>query len=115
MDAILDLLKIRQIERRAVEAELRLHQNERQRLSAGHASPTETCDRIRKLQGAWEQADGIARYDLRSEAHAAIRELVSEMSFDSGSYSAVVVVENGVTAYRVKEGRVSGHFRAFAA
>ncbi|WP_373968945.1 hypothetical protein [Agrobacterium pusense] len=75
----------------------------------------ETCDRIGRLRAAWEQAEDMTRYDLRSEAHAAIREIITEISFDSGSYSAVVAVENGVTAYIVKDGRISGHFRAFAA
>lgn len=114
-DAVVDLLKARQSERKAVEAELRHAQAERQRQSIRHDSPTETCDRIGRLRDAWEQADGAARYDLRSEAHAAVREIITEISFDSRSYSAVVVVENGVTAYNVKDGQVSGYFRAFAA
>ncbi|TCP90168.1 DNA invertase Pin-like site-specific DNA recombinase [Rhizobium sp. PP-CC-2G-626] len=114
-DAIVDLLKLRQNDRHAVEADLRNQQAERQRRSIRHESPMETCDHIGRLRALWEQADDIARYDLRCEAHAAIRELVSEISFDSRTYSAVIVVENGVTAYRVQDGRVSGYFRAFAA
>ncbi|MCD7108513.1 recombinase family protein [Rhizobium sp. DKSPLA3] len=114
-DAIVDLLKVRQSERHAVEGELRHQQGERQRRSIRHDSPMETCDHIGRLRALWEQADDIARYELRCETHAAIRELVSEISFDSRTYSAVIVVENGVTAYRVQDGRVSGYFRAFAA
>lgn len=114
-DAIVDLLKIRQGERQAIEVQLRHQQVERQRRSIRNGSPTETCDRIGTLRDAWEQADDAARYDLRSEAHAAVREIITEISFDSCSYSAVVVVENGVTAYSVKDGQVSGYFRAFAA
>lgn len=115
LDAILGLLKTRQAERQAIEAELRQRQTERQLQSIRHDSPTETCDRIGRLRDAWEQADDIARYDLRSEAHSAIREIITEISFDSRSYSAVIVVENGVTTYSVKDGQVRGYFRAFAA
>ncbi|MFK0209456.1 recombinase family protein [Agrobacterium sp. NPDC090283] len=114
-DAIIDLLKARQSERLAVEAELRHHQAERQRQSIRHDNPTNMGDRIAKLRVAWEQAEGATRYELRSEAHAAIRELITEISFDSTSHSAGVVVENGVSAYRVKDGQISGLFRVFAA
>ncbi|HAU78905.1 MAG TPA: recombinase family protein [Agrobacterium sp.] len=114
-DAIIDLLKARQSERLAVEAELRHQQAERQRQSIRHDNSTNMGDRIAKLRVAWEQAEGATRYELRSEAHAAIRELITEISFDSTSSSAVVVIENGVSAYRVKDGRISGLFRAFAA
>jgi DNA invertase Pin-like site-specific DNA recombinase len=114
-DAVVDLLKARQSERKAVEAELRRQQAERQRRPIRHDSPMETCDLIGRLRDAWEQVDDAARYDLRSEAHAAIREIITEISFDSGDCSATLIVENGVTAYRVIEGQVSGHFRAFAA
>ncbi|WP_312361283.1 recombinase family protein [Agrobacterium sp.] len=116
LETILDLLRSRQAERQAVEAELRHHQNKRQRLSGRHNDPELTGDRIKALQTAWGAAeDDATRYALRSEAHAAIRELISAISFDSGTYSAVIVVENGVSAYMVQDGRISGLFRAFAA
>lgn len=114
-DAILNLLKARQSERQAVEAELRHQQAERQRQSIRHDNTANMGDRIAKLRAAWEQAEEATCYELRSEAHAAIRELITEISFDSTSYSAVVVVENGVSAYKVKDGQISGLFRAFAA
>ncbi|RVP15206.1 recombinase family protein, partial [Sinorhizobium meliloti] len=106
-NAILDLLKTRQSERQTIEAELRNQQAERQRRSIRHDSPTETCDRIGRLRGAWEQADDMARYDLRSEAHAAIREIITEISFDSGECSTMLIVENGIVAHRFTDGRVS--------
>ncbi|KVK54528.1 hypothetical protein BCY90_14840 [Agrobacterium deltaense] len=116
LEVIFDLLKVRQAERHAVEAELRHHQNERQRLSARNNDPELAGDHIRVLRTAWEAAeDADARYALRSEAHAAIRELVSEISFDSAICSVTVIVANGAVAYRVHEGQISGRFQAFAA
>ncbi|MBN8951178.1 recombinase family protein [Rhizobium sp. 60-20] len=116
LETILDLLKARQVERHAVEAELRHHQNERQRLSARNNDPELTGDRVKTLRTAWEAAeDAATRYALRSEAHAAIRELVAEISFDGGTCSVTVIVANGAVAYNVQEGRISGQFRAFAA
>ncbi|TRB06331.1 recombinase family protein [Agrobacterium tumefaciens] len=103
--AIMNLLKTRQAERQAIEAELRRQQVERQRRSIWQDNPTETCDRIGKLRGAWEQADDITRYDLRSEAHAAIREIIAEISFDSGDCSAMLIVENGIVVHRFTDGR----------
>ncbi|MNT65923.1 hypothetical protein D3C72_2039470 [compost metagenome] len=73
------------------------------------------ADRIAKLRVAWEKAEEATRYELRSEAHNAIRELMTEISFDSPSYTAVVIIENGVSAYRIKDGMISALFRAFAA
>lgn len=116
LETILDLLRARQAERHAVEAELRLHQNERQRLSAKSNDPELADDHIRALRTAWEAADDAAtRYALRSEAHAAIRELVSEISFDSAICSVAVIVANGAVAYSVQEGQISRCFQAFAA
>ncbi len=114
LETILDLLKTRQTERRAVEAELRYQQAERQRRSIRHDNSANMDVRIAKLRVAWEQAKDATRYELRSEAHAAIRDLIIEISFDSTSYSAVIVVENGVSAYRVNDGQIMGLFRAFA-
>lgn len=109
------LLKARQAERQLVKAELRHQQAERQRRTIRHEQPSETCDRIDRLRDAWERADDVTRYDLRSEAHAAISESITEVSFDSGDYSATLIVENGTAACGIKEGRISGCFRAFAA
>lgn len=116
LETILDLLRARQDERHAVEAELRHHQNERQRLSVRNNDRELAGDHIRVLRTAWEAAeDADARYALRSEAHAGIRELVSEISFDSAICSVTVIVANGMVAYSVQEGQISGRFQAFAA
>lgn len=106
-DAIVALLKARQAERQLVEAELRHQQAERQRRTIRHEQPSETCDRIGRLRDAWERADDMTRYDLRSEAHAAIREIITEISFDSGDCSTALIVENGIVAHRFTDGRVS--------
>ena len=105
-DAIVNLLKTRQAERQAIEAELRHHEAERHRRTALRDSPMETCDRIGRLRDAWEQAEEVARYDLRSEAHAAIREVITEISFDSNDCSTILVVENGVVAHRFIDSRL---------
>lgn len=114
-NAILNLLRARQSERQAVEAELRHQQTERQRQSIRHDNSANMADRIAKLRVAWENAEEATRYELRSEAHTAIRELMTEISFDSPSYTAVVIIENGVSAYRIKDRMISALFRAFAA
>ncbi len=116
LDAILTLLKARQAERQTLEAQLRHQRAERQRLTHRHNDPVDTCNRIALLRGAWEGAeDETARYSLRSEAHAAIREFITEVVFDSGDHSAVVIIANGVSAYRIQNGRFSRQFRALAA
>ncbi len=115
IDSIIDLLRQRQQERHAIEAGLQYHQQERHRLTVRHNDPAQTCDRIGQLRTAWEQADEATRYGLRSEAHAAIRELITEISFDSGSHSAIVIVANGISAYRLQDGLINGRFHAFAA
>ncbi len=113
LDAILDLLKTRQAERQATEADLQHSQNERLRLSSRHNDPDLTTDRIKTLRAAWESEEHAdIRYAIRAEAHAAIRELVSDISFDSEARTAVVVVGNGLCAYRTRDGDVTGRFRA---
>ncbi|MBP2534879.1 hypothetical protein [Agrobacterium tumefaciens] len=113
LETILDLLRQRQHERQEIEAELRHHHSERQRLSAKHHDPELTSDHIKALRAAWEATeDADARYALRSEAHAAIRELISDISFDSETRTAIVVVGNGLRAYRICDGDVTGRFDA---
>ena len=68
------------------------------------------------LRRAWETAgDGDERYALRSEAHAAIREILAEVTFDSFSETAMLVIANGVCAYIIRDGRIERGFDAFAA
>lgn len=106
-EAIVNLLKTRQAERQAIEAELRRQQAERQRRSVLLDNPTETYDRIGRLRGEWERADDITRYDLRSEAHAVIKEIITDISFDSGDCSTTLIVENGIVAHRFTDGRAT--------
>lgn len=113
-DAIIDLLKARQSERLAVEAELRHQQAERQHQSCRHARSANMGDRIAKLRAAWEAAeDGDTRYAFRSEAHAAIREFVSDMSFDSAARATIIIIGNGLCAYRICDGAIAGRFDAY--
>lgn len=116
LDAILGLLKSRQTERQAIEAQLQHQHSERHRLSHLHSDPLETCNRIATMRMAWGKTlDETSRYSLRSEAHAAIREFITEIVFDSCDHSAIVIIANGVSAYRVQDGRISANFRALAA
>jgi|GEM_PF-4157683 len=116
LDAILTLLKARQTERQAVEAQLQHQQAERQRLAHRHSDPIETGNRLAMLRKAWGTAtDEASRYGLRSEAHTVVRELITEIIFDSDDHSAVAIVANGVSAYRIQDGRISRRFRALAA
>lgn len=115
LETILELLKIRQAERQAVEAELRHYFQERERLLMQQDNPAETPDRIGKLRDAWEQAGATARYDLRAEAHAAIRELVTEITFDSGDCTTTLIVENGIVMHRFAGARGSRRHQIWSA
>lgn len=113
LETVVDLLKIRQSERQVLDAELRHHQQERQRLQNRHNDPDEACERILKLREAWEAADDDGRFTLRAEAHAAICEIITEINFDSEGHSATVIVANGIIAYEVHNGRLKRAFSAF--
>ncbi len=112
-DAILALLRSRQSERKAVEAELQRQQAEHQRQSIRHDNSANRSDRIARLRVAWKQATDAARYELRSEAHAAIRELVGEIIFDSIDNAAMLIVGNGFRAYQFRNGKLVNAFDAF--
>jgi len=116
LDAILTLLKVRQAERQTIEAQLRHQHAERQRLTHRHNDPIDTCSRIAMLRRSWEKTtDETTRYSLRSEVHAAIREFITEIVFDSNDHFAIIIIANGVSAYRIRNGRIGGRFRALAA
>jgi len=116
LDAILGLLKARQAERQTIEAQLRHQQAAQQKLTRRHSDPIDTCSRITMLRRNWEKtSDETTRYSLRSEVHAAIREFITEIVFDSSNHSAVIIIANGVCAYRIQDGRIRRRFRALAA
>lgn len=115
LESLIALLRRRQSERHAAELELRDRQQDRQRLSTRSRNAAGSRDQLAALRRAWETApDADTRYALRAEAHAAVTELISDICFDSDDLSTVVVVGNGITAYRVKDGTISGIFRPFA-
>ena len=115
LESLIELLRYRQSERHAAEIELRDRQQDRQRLSTRSRNAAGSRDQLAALRRAWETApDADARYVLRAEAHAAVAEFISDICFDSDELSAVVVVGNGITAYRVQDGKLSGVFRPFA-
>ncbi|WP_296014050.1 recombinase family protein [uncultured Agrobacterium sp.] len=115
LESLIRLLRHRQRERHAAELELRDRQQDRQRLSTRSRNAAGSRDQLTALRRAWETAlDANARYVLRAEAHAAVTELISDICFYSDDLSTVVVVGNGITAYRVKDGTISGIFRPFA-
>lgn len=115
LESLIALLRRRQSERHAAEHEFRDRQQERQRLSARNRDEASTLSHLEALRRAWEEApDANALYALRAEAHAAVSELISDICFDSADLSAVVVVGNGITAYRIKDGKISGVFQPFS-
>ncbi len=115
LETLIALMHQRQSERHAAELELQDRQRERQRLSVRNGNAAGRIDQLGALRRAWETLeDADARYILRAEAHAAVTELISDICFDSDELSAVVVVGNGISAYRIKEGNVSGVFQPFA-
>ncbi|NTI62355.1 recombinase family protein [Agrobacterium rhizogenes] len=116
IESIVQLLKVRQAERQAVEAELRHNQRERQRLAMRTADIDAAGSRITELRGIWQATnDDEAQFAARAEAHAAIRELVTEIAFDSIDNSVTLVVANGVRAYRIGNGKLSHMFDTFQA
>jgi len=116
LETILTLLRARQAERQSAEVELARLREERHRLLARQHRPSSMNDRLKVLREAWEAAeDDDTRYALRSEAHAAIREILAEITFDSVSETALLVVANGARSYIIRNGRIERRFDAFAA
>ena len=116
LETILDLLRVRQAERQTVETEIGRLQQEQHRLLAKQHRPVAADERLNALRKAWETASNSdERYALRSEAHAAIREILTEVNFDSFSGTTMLVIANGVRAYIIRDGRVESRFDAFAA
>lgn len=115
LDPIIELLKTRRAERQAVEAELSYHRHERQMIAVRNIDAAATGDRVAELRYAWDAAVDDARFSLRAQAHAAIRELVAEITFDSSENAATIIIGNGVRAYRVRNGKLTNSFDAFAA
>jgi len=114
IESVVQLLKARQKERQTVEVELQHCQQERQRLTARTAAIEATGSRIAELRGIWQTTDDDeARFTARAEAYAAIRELVSEITFDSTDNAVTLIVGNGVRAYQLRDGKLVNAFDAF--
>ncbi|WP_432344320.1 hypothetical protein WMC41_14840 [Shinella yambaruensis] len=116
LETILDLLGVRQAERQSIEIEIGRLQQDRHRLVAKQHRPVAADERLGALRKAWETtSNSDERYALRSEAHAAIREILTEVTFDSFSDTAMLVIANGIRAYIIRDGRIERRFDAFAA
>ncbi len=114
LESVVQLLKVRQLERQSVETELRHCQQESQRLIARSADIEATDSRILELREIWQAADNDeTRFAARAEAHAAIRELVSETIFDSTGNVVTLIVGNGFRAYKISNGKLLNMFDAF--
>jgi DNA invertase Pin-like site-specific DNA recombinase len=114
LEVIVELLKTRQAERQSIEVELRRAQSERLLAAARRADPTTTCDRIAELRLRWEAAtDDEDRYTTRAEAHIAIRQVISLVTFDSVSNTATLIVGNGLSSYHFRDGIIEDRFRAY--
>ena len=116
LETILDLLRARQAERQSIEVEIGRLQQDRHRLVAKQHRPVAADERLSALRKAWETtSNSDERYALRSEAHAAIREILTEVTFDSFSDTAMLVIANSIRAYIIRDGRIERRFDAFAA
>lgn len=105
--SIVHRLKERQQQRQEIEQQLRGFLQEMAHRNALLFAPALEADHIGRLRGAWEQTtDEDTRYVLRAEAHAAIRELVSDIGFDTEGAAIILVVANGAAAYRFRNGRM---------
>ncbi len=84
------------------------------RLKARRTDPAMTSDRISALRTEWEAAtDAEACYAFRAEAHAAIRQVVSLITFDSGRNTATLIVGNGLSTYQLRDGRIEDRCQVF--
>lgn len=114
VSSVLERLKIRQQERQDIEYELQERQHQKARRQTRLAASASEIDHIRQLRMAWDAAhDNDTRYALRSEAHAAIRELISEIVFNSIESDITLVIDNGIRAYRVHDGKLMRIFDGF--
>lgn len=112
-ESVIALLHRRQAERQQVESELQKRVGEMAGASRQNHLPHDT-DHIARLQEAWiATEDEQQRYRLRAEAHAAIREFVTCIAFDSIDDTAMAVIANGVMAYTFRNGAMIRMFDAF--
>ncbi len=115
IESIVQLLKVRQAERQTTEDELQHHQRGRRRLGMLAADIEATGSRIAELRRTWQTTeDDEVRFAARAEAQAAIRELVSEIAFDSIDNTATLIIGNGVRAYQLNTGKFTKAFDAFS-
>lgn len=111
LERVLEQLKLRQDERRSLAEELR--DCKRRQVSAqGYRSETiQDSAGLSWLRNAWESAnDEDERFQLRAKAHAAIREVVYDILFDSFDDTAILVVANGISAYKFRQGELLASF-----
>lgn len=114
IESIVQLLRARQMERRMIEEDLQHCRAERQRIVHRNADPAATSNQITQLREAWEASDDEqTRFALRAEAYAAIRELISETTFDSINNITTLVVGSGFRAYQLRDGKLVNAFDAF--
>ncbi|WP_440981036.1 recombinase family protein [Shinella sumterensis] len=108
---IVDLLKQRQQQRHEIERQLQHVAKEKASHQAWHAGPALETDHVGRLREAWERTANVdSRYLLRAEAHAAIRELISDIGFDTETTGVTVVIANGIVVFQFIDGKLA--FRA---
>lgn len=105
VSSVLQLLKERQQQRQELEVALQSSLRDKAARQSHSTAFNGNVDHIRTLRNEWASADADARYSLRAEAHAAVRELVDDICFDSSDGGVTVVVANGIISYRRVEGR----------
>ena len=116
METLIEQLKARQDERDALLHQLHDCRNHRLALQARQREIHPDTDGLLRLHTAWNIAtDEDERFRLRSKAHAAIREMIYDISFDSADNVVTLVIANGISVHRFHNGVLIGHYYALAA
>ncbi|PZU19389.1 MAG: recombinase family protein [Shinella sp.] len=116
LEKLIEQLKVRQDERHALLHQLQDCRNRRVVLQVRQREIHPDADGLLRLRTAWNTAmDEDERFRLRSKAHAAIREIIYDISFDSTENVVTLVVANGISVYRFRNGVLIGHCYALAA
>lgn len=116
LEKLIEQLKTRQDERHALTSDLQDYRRRRVLLQGQHRQANPGADGLLRLREAWEAtADEDERFRLRAKAHAAIREVIYDIAFDSAENIVTLIVANGISVYQFKNGAMIRQCRALAA
>lgn len=116
LERLIEQVKARQDERHELTAELQDHRRRRVLLQGQHRQSNPGADGLLRLRKAWEvTADENERFRLRAKAHAAIREVIYDIAFDSAENVVTLIVANGISVYQFRSGAMIRQCLALAA